>query len=82
MLGIDPLNLDVTIRDMGEKVVILDGDMLRSWPRLEGICKLDASLVVFEGSGKGSCLSNLKLRERSEFGERRPHGNEVPHCLR
>ena len=34
MLGIDPLNLDVTFRDMGAKVVILDGEMLCSWPHL------------------------------------------------
>ena len=67
MLGINPLNFDVTICNMGAEMVILTCDVCGMRPHLGGVGKLNATFVAFKNGGMGSCSSNLELRQRSKL---------------
>ena len=66
VLGINPLNFDVTICNMGAEVVILNCDVLGMRPHFGGFGKLNAIFVVFKNGRMGNRFFQSQALSRKQ----------------
>ncbi len=48
MFGINPLDLNVTMSDMGAKAMVLDANVVSSGMKMGGVYQFNASFVIFK----------------------------------
>jgi hypothetical protein len=67
MLGIDPLNLDVTISNMRAKMMMFRSDMLGTRMHFGSIGQFHTTLIILkDGKVSSSCVEG-KTSQGSEF---------------
>jgi hypothetical protein len=61
MLGVNPLNFDVTSSNIRAKMMVFDANMAGSWTETRGICELNTAFVVSENGREGCGGANNQL---------------------